>query len=84
MAILGVVPGVYSFVPHPTGGKLFPDDGRVVSTARGAGALRVGEGLPLAAVTLDHNALRAPPIDRAELDLLNVVVSFGAFDDLHR
>ena len=84
MAIVGVVPGVYSFVPHPTGGKLFPDDGRVVSTARGAGALRAGECRTLAAATLEYNALRAPPIDRAELDLLNVVVSFGALDDLHR
>jgi hypothetical protein len=56
----------------------------VVSTALWAGALRTGESQPLATVTLDHNALRAPPIDRAELDLLNVVVSFGALDDLHR
>ena len=84
MAISSMVPWVYSFVPHPTGGKLFPDNGRVVSTARGAGALRAGECRTLAAAALDHNALRAPPIDRAELDLLNVVVSFGVLDDLHR
>jgi hypothetical protein len=43
LAISGIVPGVYSFVPHPMGGKLFPDKGRVVSTALLAGALRVGE-----------------------------------------
>jgi hypothetical protein len=84
LAISSVVPGVYGFVPHPTGGKLFPDDGRVVSTALWAGALRVGEGQPLATVALDHNALRALPVERAKLDLLNVIVSFAALDDLHR
>ncbi len=75
---------MYSFVPHCTGGKLFPDDGRVVSTALWAGALRMGECGTLAAVTLDHNALGASSVDCAELDLLNVVVSFGALDNLHR
>ncbi len=77
------MPGVYSFVPYPTSGKLFPDDGRVVSTALWAGALRAGECRSLATVALEYDALRAPPVDRAELDLLNVVVSFGTLDYLH-
>ncbi len=66
------------------GGKFFSDDGRVVSAALGADALRAGEGRPLAAVALYDDALGAPPVDRAELDLLNVVVSFGALDYLQR
>jgi len=81
--ILGIVPGVYSFVRRPTGGKLFPYDSRVVSTALWADALRGGEVRPLAAVALDHNALRTPPVDRAELHLLNLLVPFGALEDLH-
>jgi hypothetical protein len=78
------MPGVYGFVPHPMSCKLFPVDSHVVSTALWADALRGGKVRPLAAVALDYNALRAPPVDRAELDLLNVVVPFGALDDLHR
>jgi hypothetical protein len=83
LAIPIVVPRVYGFVPHPTGGKLLLHDSRVVSTALGAGALRASEGRPLAAVALDHYALWAPPVDRAELDFFNVVVSFGTLDYLH-
>ena len=78
------MPGVYGFVPHPMVGKFLLDDGCVVSTALWARALRAGECRPLAAVALDHNALRAPLVDRAEIDLLNRIMTFGALDNLHR
>ena len=84
MAIIGVVPGVHSFLSYSMCGKLLLDNGRVVSPALGADALQAGKSRPLAAVALNHNALRTPPVDRAELDLLNLIVSSGALDSVHR
>src|SRR3712207_4242746 len=72
LANLAVVPGSHGFVVHPMAGKLLLDDGRVVSVAPGTGALQAGKSCFLAAVALNHDALRAPPVDRTELDLLDV------------
>src|SRR5215210_112575 len=75
---------MYSFVFLSPGGQLFPDRGGMVRAAPHAGTLGAGEGRILAAVALDQDALGTPPVDLAELHLLDLVIPFDVPDYDHR
>jgi hypothetical protein len=69
--------------PQPLTVQPFSDDGIVVCAAPVAGGRGGGEGRPLTAVALDHDALGAPGVDPAHLDLLHIVVRLGVLNN-HR
>lgn len=79
-----IAPGVEGFVPQTPGSRLFSDAGRVVCPALVAGGSGGdGESQPLAAVAIDDEAFWAPPVDPAELHLLDIVVSLCPLNYVH-
>lgn len=69
------------------GDQLFMEDGGMLhatyTVGRRVDNVRPFEGHPLTTPTLDHDGLGVPPIDPAELHLLNVVVLGYALEDPH-
>jgi hypothetical protein len=63
--------------------KHFSDDVRVIRPTLATDRhCRSAKGYSLPTVTFDYGALRAPPVDLAELHVLNLVVRFDTLDDL--
>ncbi len=56
----------------------------MVRSAMAAGGSGGGKDQPLAAGAIDDDALWAPPVDPAELHLLDIVVSLSMLDYCHR
>src|SRR5215216_801623 len=54
----------------------------VGTTSRAPSILSTLEGKRLPAVAFNHDALGAPPVDRAELHFLNLVARFDMLDHL--
>jgi hypothetical protein len=83
-AILGIAPGVQCFILRLPGDRLASEDGGVVRSARLTGSRETTEELPLAAITGYYYRLGGPPVDRAKIDVLNLVVTFCPLDNPHR
>lgn len=79
--MLGIAPGVNDFVSRPLGSRLFSkDDGEVYSAPAASCCGGGGKARSLAAPALDDEAFWAPPVDPAELHLLDIVVSLYTLD----
>src|ERR687885_2211868 len=80
-----VAPGVEDFVPQLllVAHHLFLvlEHSCMIRPAPAADGYRAGEGQPLTTFALDDDALGAPPVNPAELHLLDLVVPPGSFDD---
>jgi hypothetical protein len=82
--VLGIAPGVNNFVSRPLGSRLFSkDDGEVYFAPAASCGGGGGKACSLAAPALDDDAFRAPPVDPAELHLLDLIVSLYALDYGH-
>jgi hypothetical protein len=82
--VLGITPGVNDFVSRPLGSRLFSkDDGEVYSAPAASCGGGGGKARSLAAPALDDEAFWAPPVDPAELHLLDIVVSLYTLDYGH-
>jgi hypothetical protein len=82
-SILGVVqvmPGVGRLVLRPLGGQLFPDNGGVISFTI-AGGFGSGKAQRTTATAPDYHTLWKPPVDLAELHVLDLIAPFGTLDD---
>ena len=83
-AILGIAPGVQRFILRLPGDRFASEDGGVVRSAPLTGSRETTEELPFAAITGYYYRLGGPPVDRAKIDVLSLVVTFCPLDNLHR
>ena len=81
--ILCIAPGVHRIILRLPGDRLTSEDGGVVRSAPLTSSRETTEGLPLAAITGYYHRLGGPPVDRAKLDVLSLVVPFYPLDNLH-
>ena len=83
-AIFGIAPGVQRFILRLPGDRFASEDGGVVRSTPLTGSRETTEELPLATITGYHHRLGGPPVDRAKLDVLSLVVPCCPLDNPHR